>query len=419
MTYKLAIMKKINIYTPLLAFACIAFSCNQPASTGAAAAGDSSTFAKGSYGYDAAFLKKNNKKVLELTTGQSKVLLSADYEGRVMTSTASGDSGISFGWLNYNLIGSGKTVPHFNAYGGEERFWLGPEGGQYSVYFKKGDSFNVAHWQVPALVDTDPYDVASSDASQATFTKDASITNYSGTQFNLNITRKIQLLDKAGIESRLNTILPAGVNYVAFETDNQVKNTGTAQWKKDGGLLSIWLLGQFTPTEETKVIIPFHPQKDAKNYITDNYFGKIPADRLQVKDSVLYFRCDGKSRGKLGLSPVVAKPIAGSYDFKKNILTILIPQVDKTGDYVNSKWEIQKQPYKGDVINSYNDGPMADGTQLGPFYEIESSSSAKELKPGEVQEYKQTTCHFQGNYATLSALAKQLLGVDLEEVKRF
>lgn len=405
----------------MLALAVIAFSCNnQPAKNdNGNTATDSTSFAKGTYGYDAAFVKQHTGKIIELSAGQSKVLLSADYQGRVMTSSAQGDSGTSFGWLNYDLIGSGKKVEHFNAFGGEERFWLGPEGGQYSLYFKKGDSFNVAHWQVPALIDTDVYDVASSDASQATFSKDAAITNYSGTNFTLNITRKIQLLDKAGIEGKLNTTIPAGINYVAFETDNQLKNTGSNAWKKESGLLSIWLLGQFTPTEETKVIIPFKGGKDARNYITDNYFGKIPADRLLVKDSVLYFRCDGKSRGKLGLSPAVAKPIAGSYDFKKNVLTILVPQVDKTGDYVNSKWEIQKQPYKGDVINSYNDGPMADGKQLGPFYEIESSSSAKELKPGEVQEYKQTTCHFQGDYATLKALAQQLLGVDLDDVKKF
>ncbi len=408
----------MNLYISAVAIAAIVTACNQPADKQEKLATDSS-FAKGSYGYDAAFIKHHTSKTLELTNGNAKVLLSADYEGRVMTSSANGDSGVSFGWLNYNLISSGKKVEHFNAFGGEERFWLGPEGGQYSLYFKKGDSFNVAHWQVPALVDTEPYDVASADSTQATFSKDASITNYSGKNFTLNITRKVQLLDKSSLEQKLKTNIPAGVQYVAFETDNQLKNTGVTAWTKDSGLLSIWLLGQFTPTEETKVIIPFSGQKDARNFITDNYFGKIPAERLLVKDSVLYFRCDGKSRGKLGLSPVVAKPIAGSYDFKKNVLTILIPQVDKTGDYVNSKWEIQKQPYKGDVINSYNDGPMADGTQLGPFYEIESSSSAKALKPGEVQEYKQTTCHFQGDYAALSALAKQLLGVDLDEVKKW
>ena len=115
----------------------------------------------------------------------------------------------------------------------------------------------------------------------------------------------------------------------------------------------------------------------------------------------------------------MAKAIAGSFDFKKNVLTIIIPQVEKNGAYVNSKWELQKEPYKGDVINSYNDGPMQDGTQLGPFYEIESSSAAKELKPGEVQAYQQTTCHFEGNYSALAALAKQLLGVDLDEVKKW
>ena len=86
--------------------------------------------------------------------------------------------------------------------------------------------------------------------------------------------------------------------------------------------------------------------------------------------------------------------------------------------YVNSKWEIQKEPYKGDVINSYNDGPLQDGSQLGPFYEIESSSPAKELKKGERLEYSQVTCHLQGDYNSLRQLAKKLLSVDLDKLKR-
>ena len=128
-------------------------------------------------------------------------------------------------------------------------------------------------------------------------------------------------------------------------------------------------------------------------------------------------RCDGKYRSKIGLSPLIAKPIAGAFDFKKNILTIVIPQVDKNGSYVNSKWELQKEPYKGDVINSYNDGPLADGTQMGPFFEVESSSAAMALKKTEQGIYKQTTCHFQGDYKALKLLAKQLLGVDLNTIK--
>jgi hypothetical protein len=410
-------MKYMKKQTIILLSVCACMACNSPEKKETADASTAS--AKGTYGYDAAFLKKNTAKVLELTNGEAKVLLSADYQGRVITSSAAGDSGSSFGWLNYDLISSGKKKEHFNAFGGEERFWLGPEGGQFSIYFKKADSFNINHWQVPPVIDTEAYDVTDSSATHATFSKDAVLTNYSGTNFTFNIKRSIHLLNKSDVEAKLKASVPQGVSFVAFETDNQLKNTGTNAWTKQTGLLSIWLLGMFTPTDETKVVIPFTPGPDAHSHITDNYFGKIPADRLLVKDSVLYFRCDGKSRGKLGLSPAIAKAIAGSFDFKKNVLTILIPQVDKTGAYVNSKWEIQKEPYKGDVINSYNDGPLKDGTQLGPFYEIESSSAAQELKPGEVQAYKQTTCHFQGDYAALSVLAKQLLGVDLDDLKKW
>jgi hypothetical protein len=173
-----------------------------------------------------------------------------------------------------------------------------------------------------------------------------------------------------------------------------------------------------TPTPQTVVMIPFHGGKDARSMITTDYFGKIPSSRLKIKDSVLFFTCDGKFRSKIGLSPAVAKPLAASYDFKNNVLTLVIPPVEKDGMYVNSKWEMQKQPFKGDVINSYNDGPLADGSQLGPFYEVESSSPAKELKKGETLSYGQQTCHLQGDYATMKGLAKQLMGVNLDDVKR-
>jgi hypothetical protein len=397
----------------------LAAACNNNSNSSVKKAAADTGFAKGSYGYDAAFLKKYSTHVIELQSENAKVLLSADYQGRVMTSTASGDSGISYGWINYDLISSGEKKKQFNPVGGEERFWLGPEGGQYSVYFKKGDSFNIAHWQVPAIIDTEMYDIVQSGTSSATFSKSAVVTNYSGTVFHLDITRKIELLDKNTADQKLHSNIPSGVEYVAYESTNQIKNTGNNDWKKESGLLSIWLLSMMTPTEQTKVIIPFSPQTNARSYITDNYFGSISPGRLLVKDSILFFRCDGKSRGKLGMSPIIAKPVVGSFDFKKNVLTILIPEVQKNAMYVNSKWEIQKQPYQGDVINSYNDGPLQDGTQLGPFYEIESSSPAKELKRGETEEYHQAILHFQGDYLLLKELAKQLLHVDLDEVKNW
>ncbi len=395
-------------------------SCNNNTTKPATVSKDSITIQKGMYAYDADFLKKHTSKVLELANEDSsaKVLLSADYQGRVMTSTATGDSGTSFGWLNYDLIAAPQKKKHFNPVGGEERFWMGPEGGQYSLYFKGGDSFNIAHWQVPSFIDTAMYDIAQSDKASVIFTKKASITNFSGTKFDLSIERKISLLTKDQLTNQLKITIPSNIHFVGFETDNKITNTSNADWVKTKGLLSIWLLGMFTPSAKTTVIIPFDPIPNARSYITNNYFGAIPAERLQVRDSVLYFICDGKYRSKIGLSPLIAKPIAASFDFEKNVLTIIIPQVNKNAAYVNSKWEMQKEPYKGDVINSYNDGPLADGTQMGPFYEVESSSPALELKKGETSRYKEITCHFQGDYAALKQLTQQLLGVDIDTIKR-
>ena len=396
-------------------------SCNNNTSNQQTeAAKPAETAQKGSYAYDAAFLKQHTGEVLQLSSadGLSKILLSSKYQGRVMTSTATGDSGASFGWMNYDLIAAKEKRKQFNPVGGEERFWLGPEGGQYSIYFKKNDSFKIANWQVPAFIDTMAYKIVQADNASATFSAAASFTNYSGTNFSINIERKINLLTKEDLQFTLKTAIPPGIHFTGFETINTITNTGDADWTKDKGLLSVWLLGMFTPGPETKVIIPFHPIPNAKNRITSDYFGKIPAERLQVSDSILYFTTDGKYRSKIGLSPLIAKPIAGAFDFKKNVLSIVIPQVDQNGSYVNSKWEMQKEPYKGDVINSYNDGPLADGTQMGPFLEIESSSAAMALKKSAKGVYRQTTCHFQGDFAGLKLLAKQLLGVDLDAVKK-
>ena len=375
-------------------------------------------YAKGSYGYDAAFLKEHLDNTVELWNEDgARVLLTADYQGRVMTSTAGGDSGNSAGWINYDLIASGKFRDQFNPVGGEERLWIGPEGGQYSFYFKKGDSFHIKNWQVPPIIDTLAYQVTHSDSTSVEFSQKAIVTNYSGTEFNIFINRNVRLLDKAALHTRLKTTVPAGLSWVAYETENTIKNMGETAWKKESGLLSIWLLGMFTPSEETVTIVPFHNRKDVKNFITDDYFGQIPATRLITKDGVLLLKCDGKHRSKLGLSPVIAKPVAGSFDFKRNMLTIVFFDVDSAGDYVNSKWELQKQPYKGDVVNAYNDGPLEDGSQLGPFYEIESSSAARALQPGETQTYRQTTCHFEGDYGALKTLALGLLGTDLDAAK--
>lgn len=373
------------------------------------------------FGEDVSFLQKHlqNVVVLQRNGDSSGLVVTGDYQARVMTSTTGGSQGKSYGWINYDLIASGKLVPHINAFGGEERFWLGPEGGQYALYFPPGKPFNFDNWQTPALIDTVHFAVKSQSDTEITYQQAGTLQNYKGTVFNIDINRTIRLLDNNAVAARLGFTLPPGLKQVAYETENTVINKGDSAWQEENGLLSIWLLGMFKPSDQTAIIAPFKGITNARQHITDDYFGKIPAKDLLVKDSMLLFRADGKSRGKLGLAPQVAKAGAGSVDLENNTITVLLYEIVPQGRYVNSKWEIQKEPFKGDAVNCYNDGPLADGSQMGPFYEVESSSDARALKPGESLTYRQVTMHFEGDHNALQALAQQLWQLPLEEVQHF
>jgi hypothetical protein len=77
------------------------------------------------------------------------------------------------------------------------------------------------------------------------------------------------------------------------------------------------------------------------------------------------------------------------------------------------------EPYLGDVANSYNDGPPEPGAKgLGAFYEIESLSPALALETGRSLTHHHRTLHIRANQATLAKLAKRILGVELETVRR-
>jgi hypothetical protein len=66
-----------------------------------------------------------------------------------------------------------------------------------------------------------------------------------------------------------------------------------------------------------------------------------------------------------------------------------------------------------------NHGPPAPGAkQLGQFYELESSSPALALAPGQTAVHVHQTLHLEGSEAELDPITRQCLGVSLEEIKR-
>ena len=371
------------------------------------------------YGYNRDFLKKHID-IIELKNGSSAIAVVPAWQGRVMTSTSEGDEGFSFGWINRDLIASGKILPHINAFGGEERLWLGPEGGQFSIFFRNGNPFTFENWQTPDFMDTLPFEVTLKTDSSTQFAHDVVTENYSGTPFRFRLERAVTIL--TGKELAKQTGIDAsGLNCVAYRSDNTLMNKGEKAWKKETGLLSVWMLGMFIPSPSVVVVIPVKPgdEKAMGPMVNDAYFGKIASDRLKVAGNHIFFRADGKSRGKLGIPPLRATGTMGSYDSENKILTLLICRMsDKPGVYVNSAWELQKDPFSGDALNSYNDGPLADGTQMGPFYELETSSQAAELLPGETLTHTQYTLHITGDPQLLDQVSRKVLGVSLEEIQK-
>ena len=373
------------------------------------------------FGDDLKFLEKRTKVVvLTAADGLVQVAVNPDLQGRVTTSTASGPKGPSFGWINRELLSSGVNNPHINAFGGEDRLWIGPEGGQFSIFFRSRDPFDLGHWFTPPPINAGSFEVVSQAPDRIRFRKAMRLLNYSNTPFDVGLDREVRLLQAADVKA-LGIPVPENVRMVAFASDNTVANTGTQAWARETGALSVWILGMFNPSPATTVVIPFKPGPEAElgRIVNDSYFGKVPDDRLVVGKSVLFFKGDGRYRSKIGVPPGRALPFLGSYDGDRKVLTIVhltIPAGAR--EYVNSMWAIQEDPFSGDVVNSYNDGPAApDAKPLGPYYELESSSPAAFLKPGETIRHVHTTVHFEGDEIALDGIARAVLGVGLEDIK--
>ena len=410
-------MKKYLISISMVVLA----ACNPDNEKPGSKADPVSEFSDGTFGHDVNFLRQYHKDIVVLgDSAGAQVIIAPAYQGRVMTSTTEGNKGISFGWVNHELIESGKTAEHINAFGGEERFWLGPEGGQFSIYFKKGVEFKFENWFVPKEIDTEPFELVSSTKSDATFKKEMHLENYSGNKFDLTVDRTIRLLDKASINNTLGTAVPENVQSVAFESDNRLTNNGTVAWDKKTGMLSIWILSMLNASSQTTVAVPYK-QGDASSLgkiVTDDYFGKVPADRLKVDSGMILFKADAYQRSKIGVSPKRALPFVASYDALNNVLTIA--QFTLPGgstDYVNSLWKIQDDPFAGDAVNAYSDGEI-DGKQIiGKFYEIESSSPAAALAPGNSIQHIHRTIHLKGSKEELDKISMKILGKPVDSIK--
>ncbi len=378
-----------------------------------------------SYGDELAFLKQH-VGVIELSdeAGRARLVVIPAYQGRVMTSSAAGLAGRSFGWINRELIASGEIRPHINVFGGEERFWLGPEGGPFALFFSpQAPEQTLAHWQTPPIFDTEAWQVHRQSRGAVALSASGHLVNRAGAALDFKIEREVRLLEPKAVAAALGGPLPPGVSGVGYESENRLTNTGRTPWQKATGLPSIWLLGQFNSGPRTTIVVPIAAGDEARlgRTVRSDYFGAIPPERLKTTASAVFFRADGQARGKIGVSARRATSRVGSWDAAHGILTVVtfnLPDNPAALAYVDSRWGQSDAPYAGDVINAYNDGPPAPGVApLGAFYELETSSPAAELAPGAALSHLSRTVHFSGERAALDALARAQLGVGLEAIE--
>jgi hypothetical protein len=377
---------------------------------------DSTKTAKGTFAHDLGFLNKYDSViVLKSANGKARVIVSPKYQAKVFTSTANGVDGKSFGWINYKTFGA-KPDEHMNAYGGEDRLWLGPEGGKFSLFFKPGTKMDFTNWHTPPAIDSESWNLVAADSTKVAMSKTTEMLNYANTLLKIKLERNVNILSTHDIRKMLNIDLGDKINAVAFSTQNTIINNGTNAWDKTTGAPCLWNLDMFSPTPKMVIVIPYHIHVTGKLATTD-YFGQIPFNRLKFDNGVILFKADGKSRGKLGLPALRAKNMAGSYDPEDKVLTITVYDLNNYGVYLNQEWKTDTDPFLGDAVNAYNDGVLPTGGQLGPFYEIESVSPAAFLKPGGKLTHNHSVFHFTGNEAQLNDIALKTLGISLKDIQ--
>jgi hypothetical protein len=369
--------------------------------------------------------------VIELTDGEeARVAICPEWQGRVMTSTCAGEDGPSFGFVNREFIEAEKLDPRFNNYGGEDRMWLSPEGGPFSLWFKPGAEQTLENWYTPPALNEGSFRIKSKPRDPYyRLVKRMQLRNASATDFDFDVTRDVRLLNEQDLrelfgEAAAGIMTSSRAKMVGYETVNTIANRGAAM-TKEKGLVSIWVLGMLNASPETVVVVPYKPGDAAElgPVVKSDYFGPIPPERLKILPEAVLFTADGKYRAKIGTSQRRARNVLGSIDFASGVLTLVqltMPDDPAAHAYMNNMWEVpQAEPYVGDVANSYNDGPPEPGKKgLGAFYEIESLSPAAALKPGQSCSHRHRTVHVQADSATLGKLAKDVLGVDLETVRQ-
>ena len=239
-----------------------------------------------SFEEDLKFLRGHFETLVLDNAEGARVAVVPALQARTMISAADGDAGRNHGFIKYDAFGRDELDPQINLYGGEDRIWISPEGGQFSVFFDPDVEMTFANWRTPPFLDTIPWDVTDKDDQSITMEQSAALKNMSGYTFDICLTRKVVLLNKASVAGHLDAEL-GSLKVVGHESHNQLTNTGSAKWQQETGLIGLWSLCMSKPSEAASLIIPFRKGDiSALGQIVEaGYFGELDGCLLYTSPS--------------------------------------------------------------------------------------------------------------------------------------
>jgi hypothetical protein len=267
-------------------------------------------------------------------------------------------------WVNHD-IGKDWNV-------GGHRTWYTPEWGPKSIYANRDETT----WSVPNVMDPGDYKITKHiPHSMIEMKNDFDVITTDKTSYSLSFNRKITL-KKNDLEQNI----PFLKNKSLFvELEHTLENLGKAAINKEIGL---WSIIQIEPPG--KIVVQLK-NANVDNYFCDNYYERIPKERIRKENNLAIIYVDGAKRYKLGFPPnKVLGKIAYLSKFKEDRYFLVVKsfEIDHDAIYVDKPYNSDRA--NGDVIQIYN---HSEGGKLA-FAELEAHAPAVLLLPGETQTFK-------------------------------
>ena len=356
------------------------------------------------------------------------VVVAPSLVGRVICTGSGGLHGTTDSYISEDQIAKGftKSLPgaKWASFGGEERVWLAPEGGEYALFFSKGKPQTQENYTVPESLNSTKFQVTeiSADGKSVTFTAGMSLVNFIGSRFDLEVSRTISLVESCPYVQEFK----GKIDFVGFESHTYIKNIGKKPWTKKTGAMSIWTIGQFLAKDNSVVIMPYRcgSNEVLGAPVSTEYFRLLTLDGnptprrfWTVENNVVLLKASGVVQTKLELMAKRSLGRIAAIDLKGFVMNILdfdfYPELEYVASY---PLPYDGNPYVGGAASTF---VLSKLHPVSPSYELECCSPALFLQPGEKFGHVARTYRLRSDKNSLITICKRYFNADIKTLTEF